>query len=309
MKRLDRRAKLAVAALITAAGLSASPAYAAGWAYEGGSGPGAWGALSPDNAACLGQQQSPIDLVTTNTAEIDPLAINWSSMPLEIVDNGHTVQANVQAGNTTRFGNRRFELLQVHFHASSEHTFLGRHFPVEAHFVHQSPEGDLLVLGVMIEQGDANPALDAIWRSGSEGGLAPTLGAPALAPTLGTTTDHGSSGSSGGGHAGIKMPVMLNDQMATGMMPTDMMMTASIAPNAGTATQAVDLSGMLPARQGRFQYAGSLTTPPCSEIVNWVIFSSPISASAEQIELFTSRYDSNYRPVQDRNRRFVLYGN
>jgi carbonic anhydrase len=58
-----------------------------------------------------------------------------------------------------------------------------------------------------------------------------------------------------------------------------------------------------------FRYAGSLTTPPCSEGVAWHVFERPIQFSAAQIEKFTSIFQGNYRPVQPAEMRTVAFGN
>jgi carbonic anhydrase len=47
-----------------------------------------------------------------------------------------------------------------------------------------------------------------------------------------------------------------------------------------------------------YTYSGSLTTPPCSEEVQWIILKEPISFSENQIHKFTSFYDHNSRKVQ-----------
>jgi len=53
---------------------------------------------------------------------------------------------------------------------------------------------------------------------------------------------------------------------------------------------------------------GSLTTPPCSEGVNWHMMQAPITASKAQIEAFTALYPMNARPLQDENNRLVVLG-
>ena len=63
---------------------------------------------------------------------------------------------------------------------------------------------------------------------------------------------------------------------------------------------------LLPEETGYLRYAGSLTTPPCSEVVSWVVMTQPISVSPAQIDAFAARYSSNARPVQALNRRFIL---
>ncbi len=55
-----------------------------------------------------------------------------------------------------------------------------------------------------------------------------------------------------------------------------------------------------------FHYKGSLTTPPCSEVVNWYVLATPIEASKEQIRTFSKLIKPNNRPIQPLNRRFVL---
>ncbi len=70
----------------------------------------------------------------------------------------------------------------------------------------------------------------------------------------------------------------------------------------------VTLKDFLPADRTQFRYAGSLTTPPCSEVVNWVAYKTPITASRAQIEAFATLFPMNARPVQPLNRRFLLLG-
>lgn len=67
----------------------------------------------------------------------------------------------------------------------------------------------------------------------------------------------------------------------------------------------VDPAGLLPARRAYFRYEGSLTTPPCSEIVSWVVMMDPVAVSRRQIDAFARVYPSNARPVQPLNGRPV----
>lgn len=48
-----------------------------------------------------------------------------------------------------------------------------------------------------------------------------------------------------------------------------------------------------------YHYKGSLTTPPCSENVNWYILQQPMQASKAQIEALRKYYVNNYRPIQE----------
>jgi len=220
---------------------------AAHWGYDGDSGPEHWGDLATENAACAaGVQQSPIDLSSAVAARVASPTIEWSATnAASIVHNGHTLQVNVSDAGGLFHGDTPYELKQFHFHHVSEHTVDGAHYPLEIHFVHQSPDGALAVIGVFVEEGEENEALTPLW---------------AAAPHM---------------------------------------------PGAAPLTS-VDPRALLSGGDDQFHYAGSLTTPPCSEIVTWTLQAEPIQASAEQIALFAELFPANNRPIQPRNRRFVL---
>ncbi len=61
----------------------------------------------------------------------------------------------------------------------------------------------------------------------------------------------------------------------------------------------VDLGALLPTDERGWTYSGSLTTPPCSEGVQWNVYAAPLTASAEQIDAFTHAYPNNRRPPLD----------
>ncbi|MEM6837900.1 MAG: carbonic anhydrase family protein [Cyanobacteria bacterium P01_C01_bin.120] len=66
----------------------------------------------------------------------------------------------------------------------------------------------------------------------------------------------------------------------------------------------IDVEALLPANLTQYRYDGSLTTPPCSEPVKWVIMATPVEVSATQIEQFSSIIPPNARPIQPLNHRF-----
>ena len=47
-----------------------------------------------------------------------------------------------------------------------------------------------------------------------------------------------------------------------------------------------------------FRYRGSLTTPPCSEGVEWIVMAEPREISKQQMETITAHLDGNNRPIQ-----------
>lgn len=72
------------------------------------------------------------------------------------------------------------------------------------------------------------------------------------------------------------------------------------------ADAVIDPDALLPARHGYYRYSGSLTTPPCSEVVEWLLLTDPIQVSAADVAAFAKLYPMNARPVQKDNRRYVL---
>ena len=67
----------------------------------------------------------------------------------------------------------------------------------------------------------------------------------------------------------------------------------------------VDLNELLPRDQRYYQFMGSLTTPPCTEGVLWLVLKQPVAVSREQIRLFSQLFPNNARPVQALNGRPV----
>ena len=80
----------------------------------------------------------------------------------------------------------------------------------------------------------------------------------------------------------------------------------AIAGGSRRINQFIEPDTLLPDDRSFFRYAGSLTTPPCSEIVDWAVLTQPITASPRQIEAFAALYPMNARPIQSLNRRFIL---
>lgn len=69
-----------------------------------------------------------------------------------------------------------------------------------------------------------------------------------------------------------------------------------------------DLAALLPPDRAYFAYAGSLTTPPCSEGVRWNVLRTPITASPAQIARLREVLGASSRHIQPLNQRTVLLG-
>ena len=218
------------------------------WSYSGATGPEHWGELKPEYAACkAGHNQSPIDLTGAVVADLPALVFDYRPTELDLINNGHTLQLDHASGSTVTIDNRVYKLVQFHFHGPSEHIVDGSEHAMEAHLVHQSDDGQLTVLGILMDLGQSNPFIKTLWD------VKPTHGER-------TTMEH------------VKINVM----------------------------------DLLPADKSYFKYSGSLTTPPCTEGVNWIVFKTPVSVSSEQVKRFKDVFELSARPVQAMHSRSVL---
>jgi len=239
--------------------------------YSGEHGPANWSKLSPDFATCqAGKSQSPIDIADTQDVELPPLDLDYSTLALNFVNNGHAVQANYAAGSTleneyhaeapyrsheTYAAGRSinhldatYELKQFHFHSPSEHQRNGKNMPAEIHFVHADDDGHLAVVAVFVTEGAAHSTISQLWGAlPGKDGESNELGTP------------------------------------------------------------ISASDLLPSAASYDFYQGSLTTPPCSEGVRWLVMKEPITMSPDQITALKNAigFDNN-RPVQPLNGRVVL---
>jgi len=198
-----------------------------------------------------GIEQSPIDIEFSQVkadSHLSELKVNYTPTVFSLTNNGHTIQVNPSnSNNLIILDGVEYKLTQFHFHTPSEHQFNGKNFDMELHLVHKDAEGHIVVLGMMIKEGQKNIGLSTIW---------------AHLPKEETTQD-----------VQVQEPI--------------------------------DLLQLLPKNQKTFRYTGSLTTPPSTESVKWVILEQPIEMSAEQIQKFRSIFPDDHRPVQDLNGRII----
>ncbi|WP_395690767.1 carbonic anhydrase [Piscinibacter sp.] len=75
------------------------------------------------------------------------------------------------------------------------------------------------------------------------------------------------------------------------------------------ARDTLDLAALLPSERSYFTYMGSLTTPPCSEGVLWMVMKQPVAISPEQIGIFARLYPMNARPIQSAAGRLIKESN
>jgi len=143
------------------------------WGYEGEMGPAKWGDAYP--LCGTGKAQSPIDIRGPFEKGTAAIKLDYKPSPLKILNNGHTVQVNVDPGSKLTTSDGTFQLLQFHFHKSSEELIDGKPSAMVAHFVHKSDDGKLAVVGVLINEGAENPLIKQLWSH------APTKEGPEVA--------------------------------------------------------------------------------------------------------------------------------
>ncbi|HEY8603554.1 carbonic anhydrase family protein [Tsuneonella suprasediminis] len=235
-----------IAAILTLGCASAAYADTSGerdWHYRDGETAENWSAANPRYAMCdRGTMQSPVDLSAIATRGTARFAAAYGPAPAKLTAGPGKVKVAVGQDMGLIHGGRLFPLRQVHFHTPAEHKIHGKLYPLAAHFVHATDDGELTVLGVTFEAGAENPALQTILD----------------------------------------------------------------AVTAGADSVELDLAQLAPRDQAVYRYMGSLTTPPCSEGVNWFVAATVLTASKEQIAAMTDRLGTSNRSLQPLNGRLVL---
>lgn len=218
------------------------------WSYQGRNGPAAWGKLHEDYAACgIGQRQAPVNITITQKEDLPVIEFNYRPTALKVLNNGHTVQVNVEAGSSIKLGADSYRLVQYHVHTPSEEQIQGKAFDMSLHYVHVNDAGERVVVAVLYKQGNLNAALQPLWKS----------------------------------------------------MPT------TVVPERTVDGVKLNPADLLPANKGYYTFEGSLTTPPCSERVRWLVLKEPVEMSKGQVLRLRAIFGKNARPVQPLRGRVV----
>ncbi len=134
------------------------------WGYTGTHGAYNWGMLDSKFQACLkGTKQSPINIATYEAQKMPPLKAAYAQSDLKVMNNGHSVQVNYDAGSSLESDGKAYALKQIHFHTPSEHYIDGAPYPMEAHFIHEAEDGAMAIVGVMLKVGEKNETIQKIW--------------------------------------------------------------------------------------------------------------------------------------------------
>lgn len=218
------------------------------WSYSGNTGADKWGSLGKEFSTCsLGQRQSPIDIRRTVHADLPPIQFAYKPIPLSIVDNGYSIRVDTPGAGDIKVEGERYELQQFHFHKPSEEKINGKAYDMAVHLVHQSKNGKLAVVAVLMEGGKEQSLLRTLWTH---------------------------------------LPLEKNKPVTRPEVK-------------------IDPAQLIPAKRNYVTFMGSLTTPPCTEDVLWLVLKTPMPVSKEQLAGFATVYRNNIRPVQPVNNRVI----
>jgi carbonic anhydrase len=225
---------------------------------------------------CGGPIQSPVALSSSSAIKTDlpVFTTQYNTFPASLYDNGHSLYVtnkDTSVSNSIVFNGSTYNFLQMHFHTPSEHSIDGKILPMEIHLVHQEPiSGAYLVLGIIFN------------HDGDTTGKANTL----LQNIYNSwpATD-------GGGH------------------PTEMYTNFSKTQKQFDATAVnMKLNDLLPSDNKYYTYSGSLTTPPCSQGVTFLIYTTTSKVSSTVVKGYSKKFhNNNARPIQPINNRTMIY--
>lgn len=274
--------------------LSAAYALETDWGYSDTNGAKVWSKLNPEYRLCgAGAAQSPIDLdellskdgldedlqsqdVNSQDANSHSIQFHYGTLgltpSLKQMELHRRLQISAPVGNTLDFDQNSYQLVQFHVHSPSEHQIHHHSAAAELHFVHRNDHGQTLVVAVLLEPGSENPVFESLLN------VSPTDPAINSDKVLETALD-----------TSPNLPSKLSSKLS---------------PN--PSLPSLDLTALLPATAAHYEYIGSLTTPPCTEGVQWIVLRSPITLSPQQIEQLHNYVDHNNRPLQPLNHRFIL---
>lgn len=111
-----------------------------------------------------GVAQSPINILTSRAHKgQEQVVLHYGNSEERVVNLGHTIEVDLEAGNWVMDDGERYVLRQFHFHTPSEHLIDGITFPMEMHLVHTQEDDPnrYLVMAILFKEGSTSRFLDS----------------------------------------------------------------------------------------------------------------------------------------------------
>lgn len=240
------------------------------WSYVGNHGPNQWAQLDPGFAVCAsGRSQSPINIAKNIKAGDYSLKINYKAAPLEIVKNGETTLVIANTQTIINDGHG----VQVNFPAKNPTESIKWNditYRLIQFHIHAPSEHQM--------RGRSYPMEIHFVHQGELGELA----------FIGVLVNAGEENET------LEQIIQ--------HLPEEQGQAVKIAD------EQINPLALLPKNMDYYSYMGSLTTPPCTEGVRWLLMSQAITASPAQIvQLRKAANGANARPVQPLYGRVISY--
>ncbi|KAL3518404.1 hypothetical protein ACH5RR_020993 [Cinchona calisaya] len=140
-----------------------------GFSYDENSdtGPAHWGEIRPEWSLCNnGNMQSPIDLLNKRVQVVSNLGRlhrEYKPSNATLKNRGHDMKLTwVGDAGHININGTSYHLKQCHWHSPSEHSIDGKRYDLEAHLVHETPDGKIAVIGIMYEIGRPDTFLSSM---------------------------------------------------------------------------------------------------------------------------------------------------
>lgn len=250
-------------------------------------------------------------------------------------NNGHTLSADMagQGFGGISYEGGWYNIMNINFHAKSEHTFAGRHYAMEMHLVHKQYDGNSIIIVAVPIDNDRKVDIDLVYHlaknvpsaRGFKGNHMTRAVADFPNPNLlqaNATRKKSLLRGGVGNHRGPWFPADLppykppastdtnfNKDLA-GFLKQRSPKLYEIQPASATENEPINLNNFM--KDGTYiEYQGSYTAPPCTEAVTWMVRREPIMASNEQVRflyetIFMMTNDfGNYRSTMPLNGRWI----